>query len=246
MKKVSKLIVSGLVAVTFGGAVLSSNASDVSAKVRSAKVLGYNGLSKTAYNVNGGYLYSNAKLTKKVHNAKSFLNTTFYATKSATVRRTNGSRATYYYIANGSKSVRGWIWQGNLSKAKSYAKQKADIKAMMAIVRTMNPSSQDDILADFKDMSPKEAYNAGDGQNNDLSSVVSDIGYAAWQDDAAPSDIQAVGQAYNLFSGRFSSMTNSKLATLYDRFKQAQDTDGVPDAAHNLADTLADAVATLQ
>lgn len=239
----SKFLVAGVITLMIGSTAIVLKPSPAAAR---NKVVAYNHIARTAYNVNQGYLYSNARLTKKVHNAKNFLNTTFYATKAASVKRTNGSRATYYYIANKSKSVKGWVWKGNLSKAKSYSKEKSDIKAMMAIVRTMSNDSQDDILADFKDISPKAAYyTSGPWEGSSLSTVVEDMRVSA-NYTGNNSDIQSIGKAYELFEGRFSSMTNSKLDTLFNRYKDALDTDNAADAASNLGDALADAVASLQ
>lgn len=111
---------------------------------------------------------------------------------------------------------------------------------MMAIVRTMSSNSQDDILADFKTISLKIAYKTDtDWLNGDLSTVVGDIGEAV-NNTENTSDIQAVGRAHDLFAGRFNSMTNSKLETLFDRYKEVLGTDKAAEAAYNLSDALPD------
>lgn len=248
--KQMKLATVALVGVTFGISVISSavmKGETVSAKVRAAKVLSYSELQKTKYNVNGGYMFKNAHLTNRLHHMDHYLGTTFYATKSATIRKSNGKNAVYYYLRNGNGKIRGWVWKGNLTKIKSYTTQKADIRAMMKIVRTMSPDAQNDILTEFKDMTPKAAY---DG-NSSISSVISDIAYHVnWYSITIPTfdDYQAVGKVYTLFQGRFNSLTNDKLSTLYASYSNAlksDDESSMQEASYNLADMLANAVKKL-
>ncbi|MBV0930157.1 hypothetical protein KTE19_05435 [Lentilactobacillus sp. IMAU92037] len=239
--KYSKFIMVGLAVVIFGVATGTnstiSNSDVVSAKARTVKVLRSSGMSKTAYNANGGSIFTTAKLTKKAHNASSYLRTTFYATKSATVRKSNGNTAVYYYIKSSNGRVKGWIWKGNLSKKPSYTKQKADIKAMLQIVRTTTSDAQNELLADFDGITPAQAYDS-------LSTVINDMKYIP----DGSGNIECVGAAYQLFAGRFNSTTNAKLSALYGAYTQAEqsgDRDNWSDAANNLADQLAEAVENL-
>lgn len=239
--KYPKFMMVGLAVVTFGVATGASstisNSSVASAKGRTAKVLKSSGIKKTAYNANGGYIFTTAKLTKKAHNASSYLRTTFYATKSATVRKTNGNTAVYYYVKNSNGRVKGWIWKGNLSKKPSYTKQKADIKAMLQIVRTTTSDAQNDLLQDFSGITPAHAYDY-------LSPVIRDMQYIS----DGTGNIECVGAAYQLFAGRFNSTTNAKLSALYGAYTQAEQSgnrDNWSDAANNLASQLSEAVDNL-
>lgn len=273
----SKLIYSAILAMTLGTvsgiSVSTFTSPNALAKTKLARVISYKKLSKTSYNVNKGYLYTNPRLNKKAHRAANYLSWTFYATESAKVKKANGKEATYYYLKSGNNKVKGWIWKGNLSKVvvstnnntnnntsnsgssgttqptNDYAQQKSDISNMLSIVRTMYSQDQDDVLADFKDITPKEAYDSSD---NDLSEVISDMGYAVDDqdnDNGVRMDAQAIQNAYQLFANRFPSLTSIKLAALSSRLSDTlsgKSSDDVSEAASNLADELSDAVLNLQ
>lgn len=273
----SKLIYSAILAMTLGTvpgiSVSTFTSPNALAKTKLARVISYKKLSKTPYNVNKGYLYTNPRLNKKAHRAANYLSWTFYATESAKVKKANGKEATYYYLKSGNNKVKGWIWKGNLSKVvvstnnntnnntsnsgssgttqptNDYAQQKSDISNMLSIVRTMYSQDQDDVLADFKDITSKEAYDSSD---NDLSEVISDMGYAVDDqdnDNGVRMDAQAIQNAYQLFANRFPSLTSIKLAALSSRLSDTlsgKSSDDVSEAASNLADELSDAVLNLQ
>ncbi len=273
----SKLIYSAILAMTLGTvpgiSVSTFTSPNALAKTKLARVISYKKLSKTPYNVNKGYLYTNPRLNKKAHRAANYLSWTFYATESAKVKKANGKEATYYYLKSGNNKVKGWIWKGNLSKVvvstnnntnnntsnsgssgttqptNDYAQQKSDISNMLSIVRTMYSQDQDDVLADFKDITPQEAYDSSD---NDLSEVISDMGYAVDDqdnDNGVRMDAQAIQNAYQLFANRFPSLTSIKLAALSSRLSDTlsgKSSDDVSEAASNLADELSDAVLNLQ
>lgn len=273
----SKLIYSAILAMTLGTvsgiSVSTFTSPNALARTKLARVISYKKLSKTPYNVNKGYLYTNPRLNKKAHRAANYLSWTFYATESAKVKKANGKEATYYYLKSGNNKVKGWIWKGNLSKVvvstnnntnnntsnsgssgttqstNDYTQQKSDISNMLSIVRTMYSQDQDDVLADFKDITPKEAYDSSD---NDLSEVISDMGYAVDDqdnDNGVRMDAQAIQNAYQLFANRFPSLTSIKLAALSSRLSDTlsgKSSDDVSEAASNLADELSDAVLNLQ
>lgn len=276
----SKLIYSTILAMTLGtvsGISVSFTSPNALAKTKLARVISYKKLSKTPYNVNKGYLYTNPRLNKKAHRAANYLSWTFYATESAKVKKANGKEATYYYLKSGNNKVKGWIWKGNLSKVvvstnnntnnntsnsgssgttqstNDYAQQKSDISNMLSIVRTMYSQDQDDVLADFEDITPKAAYDSSDTDNdNDLSEVISDMGEAVFyqsNSNGIRMDAQAIQNAYQLFANRFPSLTSIKLAALSSRLSDTlsgKSSDDVSDAAYNLADSLSDAVLNLQ
>ena len=275
----SKLIYSTILAMTLGTvsgiSVSTFTSPNALAKTKLARVISYKKLSKTPYNVNKGYLYTNPRLNKKAHRAANYLSWTFYATESAKVKKANGKEATYYYLKSGNNKVKGWIWKGNLSKVvvstnnntnnntsnsgssgttqstNDYAQQKSDISNMLSIVRTMYSQDQNDVLADFKDITPKEAYDSSDN-DNDLSEVISDMKYAVDgqdNDNGVRMDAQAIQNAYQLFASRFSSLTSIKLAALSSHLSDTlsgKSSDDVSEAASNLADALSDAVSNLQ
>ena len=244
MRKFVKLAAVGVLSLSMGVAAMPSNTLNVLAKTKAAKVLSSKHIKKTAYHINAGYLYSSAKLTKKRHNGKNYLKTTFYATKSAHVKKSNGKKAVYYYIKNSKGSVKGWAWHGNLSKVnvKALAQRKSDIKKMLAIVRTMSADDQDSPLADFKNVNTTNTY---DSDYDSLPEVISDMTYNG----TSIADGKAMSAAYQLFAGRFNSVTNAKLSALNSRLNQAiNDNDDLDldDPINNLGGALSDAVSTLQ
>lgn len=273
----SKLIYSTILAMTLGTvsgiSVSTFTSPNALAKTKLARVISYKKLSKTPYNVNKGYLYTNPRLNKKAHRAANYPSWTFYATESAKVKKANGKEATYYYLKSGNNKVKGWIWKGNLSKVvvstnnntnnntsnsgssgttqstNDYAQQKSDISNMLSIVRTMYSQDQDDVLADFENITPKAAYDSG---GNDLSEVIYDMGEAVSSQSNSNGirmDAQAIQNAYQLFANRFPSLTSIKLAALSSRLSDTlsgKSSDDVSEAASNLADALSDAVSNLQ
>ncbi len=76
-------------------------------------------MTKTAYHKKStaGAIYNQAH-NRKIASLKSYPNTTWYATQKATLKHGN-SKGIYYYVANKSSSVKGWIWHGYLTKGKA-------------------------------------------------------------------------------------------------------------------------------
>jgi len=241
MQKHHALLTAALVTVSAGlglAVTTVTPATPVQAKAKAAKVLATSGIKKAAYNINGGYLYRNAKLTKKVTSSKHLLRTTLYTYKRANVKKANGKHAVYYYVKNHSGSVKGWAWRGNLSKKRSYAQQTKDIKGVLAIIRTMSSYQRNLLLSNFMDITPKNAYSE---MGQDLSYIAGEI--------ENRDDINAAGKLYQYFQGRFSNLTNAKLTAVYNSYKDAidEDADGtaVGEATENLYDALADAISSL-
>ena len=140
---------------------------------------------------------------------------------------------------------------GTTQSTNDYAQQKSDISNMLSIVRTMYSQDQDDVLADFENITPKAAYDSSD-TDNDLSEVISDMGEAVnlqSNSNGIRMDAQAIQNAYQLFANRFPSLTSIKLAALSSRLSDTlseKSSDDVSEAASNLADELSDAVLNLQ
>lgn len=244
MNKFIKTTAVSLVALSLGVSSLPTTTLPALAKTKAAKALSSKKLKKTAYHVNGGYLYSSTKLTKKSHKAFKYLKTTFYATKSVKLKKRNGKTATYYYVKNKRGNVKGWIWKGNLKKVntKALARRKSDIKHVLAAVRAMSSGDQSDALDAFKDVTTSNAYDDYSG----LPGVIQNIhGFSA-------KDGQATIQAVASFKGRFNSVTNAKLVAMSDQLAETisasddpTDDSDIYQASENLGETLADAVATL-
>jgi len=217
------------------------------AKTKAAKIISTKAIKKTAYHAKFGYLYSSAKLTKKLHNATNYPNTTFYATKSTKVKRRNGKTAVYYYVKNKKGNVKGWIWHGNLSKIdlKDLAQRKSDIKKTIAAIKLMSGVSADKdyALQKISVVNVAHAYNAySDSQVWGLPYAIAEI------HGQEVGDGQAIIQATTNFKGRFDSVTNASLEALSDRVSEAIDSGNGGDintSARNLANALADAVMTL-
>lgn len=76
-------------------------------------------IKKTAYHkkTTKGALYNQGH-SRKVANLKTYPNTTWYATKQATLKHSN-SKGIYLYVSNKAGSVKGWIWHGYLTKGKA-------------------------------------------------------------------------------------------------------------------------------
>lgn len=100
----------------------TNGVSTAEARTRSAKVISTKKLHKTVVHVTKGSLYSSAKLTNIIHNAKNYKHTTFYRTKQSTIRKTNGKKAVYQFIKSSNGKVTGWIWHGYVKNGKANKK----------------------------------------------------------------------------------------------------------------------------
>lgn len=239
MRKLWKLTTIGVLSLSMGVAVLPSTGLTANAKTRSAKVISTKSITKSTYHINAGYLYSSAKLTKKTHKGQNYLKTTFYATKSATVKKTNGKKAVYYYIANSKGSVKGWAWRGNLSKInlKALNQRKSDIKKVVKIIQTA--TYQDTPLSVINEVNTTSTYDWAAG----LPCVFRNMEHI----DYTTKDVKALFALYQLFAGRFDSVTNAKLLALNNRLVSAYNNDDyIYYPATNFLDGLSDAVTTLK
>jgi len=66
------------------------NRQSTDAHAATAKVLKVRPITKTAYRTSEGYIYKNAKLTKKSHNAKNYPQTVFIRQNKSSSRRQTG------------------------------------------------------------------------------------------------------------------------------------------------------------
>lgn len=216
------------------------------------KVLKVSKLKKTSYLVSSGYLYTSDKLTKKAHNARNYLHTTFYAYDAATVRKSNGKKAVYYYIKNKSGSVKGWIWHGNLVKPKSYKQQQSDINAMIKIIQGMSQPVKDSTLILFNHMDVKHPYNTNYDRTRNLSHIVFQARIkSSYGTDNSVNNADANGiiKMYQLFKGRFSANDNALLTKYYNNYDDVMNNKALQangnqfrmaryDALSNIADYL--------
>lgn len=105
--------------VALGNAVQpAGSAITAQAKSKSTKVVkvSYKNLSKKAYHLTTGTLYTTSHLTKVAHYGVHYKSTTFYTYKQGTVKRANGKKAVYYYVKSSNSKVKGWIWHSYLKK----------------------------------------------------------------------------------------------------------------------------------
>ncbi|GAD17716.1 matrixin family metalloprotease [Lentilactobacillus otakiensis] len=132
MKRLGKNLVM-LATVMFSFELMANQmTTPAAAETGTAKITKVNTQAKTAYRATNGPIYQSATLTKKVHNAKNYPQTIFYSSKHVTVKKTNGKTAIYYYIANKSNTVKGYIWHGYLTKTQVAMSQKSLVKLINA------------------------------------------------------------------------------------------------------------------
>lgn len=256
MIKLVKGISVGILAASLGLVMLPEKPA--AAQVKPAKVLATTKIKKTAYHPNGGVLYQTAKLTKKTSWAFKPVKTTFYATKSAKVKKTNGKKVTYYYVKNKQGNLKGWIWKGNLSKTKDLAQRLSDMRRVKAIIKLMpKPAkstkyetaydSTNAVIRLFKKMKPADAYKTtifypGKGLPDAVTRFSG----------TTPKEVKTSMTAYDIFKGRFSKKTNQKLAKMQQRLKKAEANstvagdDNVYNASFNFMQALSKAITTLK
>ena len=121
--------------------------TQVEAKTKSATIVSTRTLTKTPYHATSGYLYTSAHLTKKAHNADNYPLTTFYATKSDTVRKANGNKAVYYYVKNGNGKVKGWIWRGHLVRIIDTTSKLQQFNKLIGLIDSTSTKTYNQIVS---------------------------------------------------------------------------------------------------
>ena len=251
MNKRIKLVIAGLVALSFGMVSVATVSSPALAKTKAAKVISHQKLAKTKVHPNGGSLYTSTKLTKKSPKTFRTVKTTFYATKSVKLKKANGKRATYYYVKNKKGNINGWIWKGYLNKTSDLAQRASDIRRFKGAYSLLEKRGDMRSLTDkaLREMTLAHAYNISDHVNKaGIASLLT--GFYAWN----PKEAKASLAAYNIFKGRFNAKTNAKLLKQKKAVLKAiseyksdgfDSDDDLWDATNELGLTLAKAVHTL-
>ncbi len=96
-----------------------ATANQPSAQAATYSVYKTTSMTKTAYHraSSKGAVY-NELHTKKLANLSSYPNTTWYATKEVILKH-GSTKAVYYKVTNGAKTVTGYIWHSYLTKGKA-------------------------------------------------------------------------------------------------------------------------------
>ncbi|KRM75793.1 hypothetical protein [Secundilactobacillus collinoides] len=136
-----------LVALLATVLMLVTITTQVEAKTKSATIVSTRTLTKTPYHATSGYLYTSAHLTKKAHNADNYPLTTFYATKSDTVRKANGNKAVYYYVKNGNGKVKGWIWRGHLVRIIDTTSKLQQFNKLIGLIDSTSTKTYNQIVS---------------------------------------------------------------------------------------------------
>ena len=184
-----------LIATTFSLGIATQLAVNTPAfaKTKSAKVIKINKAPFKAYRAKKGYIYSNAKLTKRIHNAKNYPKTTLYSQKEAIIKKSNGKQAVYYYVMSKNRKVQGYIWhryltpvpiKDNIASSETSTNQPISQKALV------NPINK------APDMDPTESIRSLKPIDYIANETIFDLGY-------------------NVFRFSPSSMFKSHQATVY-------------------------------
>lgn len=140
-------VIKWILSLTILGGLFAIQQTTASAKPTAAKITSTQTLTKAPYRAVSGYLYSSAKLTKKVHNADNYPLTTFYASKSANIQRANGNKAVYYYVQNGNGKVAGWIWRGHLVRMINVTRQRQQLNQIIGLIDTLSTNNKDQLIS---------------------------------------------------------------------------------------------------
>ncbi|GEP23689.1 D-alanyl-D-alanine carboxypeptidase [Lentilactobacillus diolivorans] len=116
----------------------------------STYVSGTHQLTTASYRAVSGYLYRSPKLITKLHNADNYPLTTFYASKSVNITRSNGNRAVYYYVKNGNGKIHGWIWRGYLVRVINITQQRQQINHLVSLIDSMTTSNHNRVVSLLK------------------------------------------------------------------------------------------------
>lgn len=162
-----------LMSILFGIVLIFTNFQNVSAQSRSATIISTHKLAKEPYRAVSGYLYSSAHLSHKRHNADNYPLTTFYATRSAAVKKSNGNRAVYYYVKNGNGHVSGWIWRGYLVRLINVSKQRQNINQLISEIDSLSTSTQQKMIKLLKGVQKNDLLGHLLTEVNQLSKMVS-------------------------------------------------------------------------
>lgn len=112
----------GLTTLSVGLVVMDTTTS-AAAKSKAAKVVKTTAYStKRKVHVQGGWMYTSPRLTRKNYHLTKFLYTKFYATKKVTVRKANGRTATLTYLKSKNGRVKGYTSTANVRRQWGYGK----------------------------------------------------------------------------------------------------------------------------
>jgi len=145
-------------AAALGGTSMATSASAKSVKTkgfRVTKITKNTHYQKSAYTKKapktGVTIYSSRYLSKHTTSKKT---KTFYSTQSVRVVKSTGKQATYRYVTNKSKTVKGWIWTGNL-KGKQGKTTSVSTKTVNVNGSIVTPAS----VTTYKGIQPKATTN---------------------------------------------------------------------------------------
>lgn len=113
-----KLVGYGAVLVASGGLGLGLG-RPLPAQAAAYRTVATQKIAKHAYHRKGqhGVVYNRAH-TKRIVSLRAYPHTTWYATQKATLRHGH-AKGVYLYVANASRSVKGWVWHGYLKRGKA-------------------------------------------------------------------------------------------------------------------------------
>ncbi|AQW21074.1 peptidase M10 [Lentilactobacillus curieae] len=190
-------------AFSFGAVLIGVTGQTAQAKTKSVKIIKTKKFDTKKFRATKGYIYSSAKLTKKVHNADNYPKTVFYVNKQVTVKKTNGKNAVYYYVQNKSKKVKGYIWRGYMIQipskkvvANSESATDNNQVSAEAAEQMMSAGAMSRLIDEAPDMNPSDAIlNLSANEYNVYG--------------------ETLNKAYNIIKTSPSGMFNNHTATIY-------------------------------
>lgn len=131
-----------------GTAVIANQTQPALAKTNAAKVIKTTEYqAKRKVHVNGGWMYTSAKLTHKNYQMTKYLYTKFYATKQVKVRQKNGQATTLTYLISKNGKVKGYVHATNVQNLWGYGKYSVTAYRKAALTALNNERKQQGLSA---------------------------------------------------------------------------------------------------
>lgn len=126
--------------------IMGTSTSIIPTDAAKTRVISTHQVKQRSFYAVKGYLYKTPSLNQKSHRAQNYPHTIFYSNQKIILKNKNNHQATYYYVTNKNKTVKGYIWQGYLKSTKNYHPYKStkiDTNKLTAIINKtpdMNPT----------------------------------------------------------------------------------------------------------
>lgn len=145
-----------IMTLMFSALAFSTNLTTTQAKIQPAKVVKTFNMPRNQVTVTHGYMYSNTRLTKRVHHLTNYRHTIFYTNKTVLLKKPKHQPQYYEYLKSKNGKIKGYVYDGFVklyqAPAKAKSKQPKPLKPTTPSQSDTNQPQTDYVfsLADYR------------------------------------------------------------------------------------------------